>query len=102
MVIGRILGRILLLLALLLLVGGVVLAVTGGTVTGVTGAVWYQHHADSLNLSQAVTQRYVLPFLWDPVAVTVLNWPIWLSVAVTVLVPGILGWLLLRLFGRPA
>lgn len=100
MIVGRILGRVLVLLALLLLAGGIALAVNGGTFTGITGAVWYEQHSDSLNLSQAITQRYVLPFLWDPVAVTVLNWPLWLSTVVAVLVPGVVGYVLLKLFGR--
>ncbi len=100
MIIGRIVGRVLVALALLFLVGGIALAITGGTFTGITGAVWYQQHADSLNLSQAVTQRYVLPYLWDPIAVTVLNWPLWVSTGAAVAVPGLVGYVLLKLSGQ--
>ncbi len=100
MIVGRVLGRLLLLIAVLLLAGGIALAIGGGTVTGITGAVWYQVHSDTLNLSQAVTQRYIAPVLWDPIAVTVLNWPLWMSVIAAVAVPGILGYILLKLFGR--
>ena len=101
-IIGRILGRLLLLIAVLLLAGGIALAISGGTVTGIAGAVWYQEHSDTLNLSQAVTQRYILPFLWDPIAVTVLNWPVWMAVIAIVAAPGIAGYLLLKLFSRRA
>ena len=66
----------------------------------VTGAVWYQVHSDSLNLTQAITQRYILPVLWDPIAITILNWPLWLAILVVVLVPAILGGVLVTLF-RP-
>ena len=30
-----------------------------------------------LNLSQAIIQRYVSPWVWDPVIQTVLLWPAW-------------------------
>ncbi len=41
------------------------------------GTFWYEHHRDSLNLLQAVTQRYLFPWLWDPTFVAVLLAPIW-------------------------
>ncbi len=41
----------------------------------VIGQHWYALDASSLNLSQAVVQRYVHPWLWDPAIVAVLNVP---------------------------
>ena len=39
------------------------------------GELWFSLSADSLNLMQAVTQRYVSPSLWDPTIVAVLKLP---------------------------
>ena len=36
----------------------------------------------SLNLSQAVIQRYISPWLWDPAIQTVLTAPAWLVLAI--------------------
>lgn len=41
------------------------------------GELWFNVHVASLNLIQAVTQRYVHPLLWDPIIATVLQWPLW-------------------------
>jgi hypothetical protein len=39
------------------------------------GALWYTLHPASLNLVQALIERYVWGPLWDPVLITVLQWP---------------------------
>jgi hypothetical protein len=39
------------------------------------GEVWFALSADTLNLMQAVTQRYLWPALWDPGIVSVLKFP---------------------------
>ena len=39
------------------------------------GDWWFWIHPDSLQLSQAVVQRYINPALWDPVIQSVLEWP---------------------------
>ena len=57
------------------------------------GQLWYNLDPSSLNLVQAVVQRYIHPFLWDPIIVTVLLW--W---AFAVLM--VLGVLILALSGR--
>ena len=36
------------------------------------GQLWYDLNRSSLNLVQAVVQRYISPFLWDPIIVTIL------------------------------
>lgn len=39
------------------------------------GQAWFSLHSDSLAFLQDVVQRYLHPYLWDPVAQTVLAWP---------------------------
>ena len=41
------------------------------------GQAWFNIDPPSLNLLQAVIERYVWPPLWDPVILTVLRWPAW-------------------------
>ena len=41
------------------------------------GELWFAAHVASLNLTQAMVQRYLHPFLWDPIIATVLRWPAW-------------------------
>lgn len=41
------------------------------------GQLWFGLHVTSLNLVQAVVQRYVHPGLWDPLLVSLLRWPLW-------------------------
>jgi len=36
------------------------------------GQLWYKLNRSSLNLVQAVVQRYIHPFLWDPIIVSIL------------------------------
>ena len=57
------------------------------------GQLWYDLNRASLNLVQAVVQRYIHPFLWDPVIVSIL-----LCWAFVVLM--VLGVLLLIIFRR--
>ena len=57
------------------------------------GQLWYDLNRSSLNLVQAVVQRYIHPFLWDPIIVSIL-----LSWAFVVLM--VLGVLLLIAFRR--
>src|ERR1700751_1311344 len=57
------------------------------------GQLGYQPNRSSLSLVQAVIQRYIHPFLWDPIIVnTLLCW------AFAVLM--VLGLLILAIFGR--
>ena len=41
------------------------------------GEIWYEIDAASLNFAQAVVQRYLWPFLWEPVITSVLLLPGW-------------------------
>jgi hypothetical protein len=56
------------------------------------GQTWFALHPQSLGLAQAMVQRYVHPYLWDPILVTVLLWP-------TFAVGGVFG-VVLMLIGR--
>jgi hypothetical protein len=59
------------------------------------GQLWFDLNRSSLNLVQAVVQRYIHPFLWDPIIVTLL-----LCWAFAVLM--VLGLLILALSGSRA
>ena len=59
------------------------------------GQLWFDLNRSSLNLVQAVVQRYIHPFLWDPIIVSIL-----LCWAFAVLM--VLGVLILALFSRRA
>lgn len=39
------------------------------------GEIWFALSPNTLNLMQAVTQRYISPALWDPAIVSVLKLP---------------------------
>ena len=54
------------------------------------GQLWFDLHKDSLQLVQPAIERYILPALWDPVILTVLQWPAWAVLGL----PGlVLAWL---------
>jgi hypothetical protein len=92
--IGRLIGWIIFLAGAAVLVRDVSVWIdTGHWAPLVLGQLWYSLNRSSLNLVQAVTQRYIHPFLWDPIIVSVL-----LSWAFAVLM--FLGLLLLVLFRK--
>ncbi len=66
------------------------------------GRVWYRDdvlapilHSPSIQLFQVFFERKLgMPFLWDPVITTILNWPTWLALgggAVACVIVGMLG-----------
>lgn len=59
------------------------------------GQLWFDLNRSSLNLVQAVVQRYIHPYLWDPIIITIL-----LCWAFAVLM--VLGLLILAISGRRA
>ena len=94
MIVGRVIGWIVLLAGAAVLVrDGLVWIDTKHWAPIALGQLWYQLNRSSLNLVQAVVQRYIHPFFWDPIIVSLL-----LSWAFAVLM--ILGVLLLVLFRR--
>lgn len=86
--IAFVLGLVFLALALL----AVAYAAAAGRegVWTAAGELWYRLNVGSLNLTQAVIQRHVVPYLWDPVVVSALLWPAWGLFAVPGLVLTIL------------
>lgn len=55
------------------------------------GQDWFNWSVDTLNFSQAIIQRYVHPYLWDPIIQTVLQWPSWLVFFGLALIFALLG-----------
>lgn len=52
-------------------------AVSGRYDAATLGEIWFALDVSSLNLVQAVIQRFLHPGLWDPVIVWLLRWPLW-------------------------
>jgi len=65
------------------------------------GEIWFSLSPDTLNLMQAVTQRYVSPELWDPTIVAVLKLPAIISLGLLAVVFGAYP-LMRRLSSRPS
>jgi hypothetical protein len=94
MLLGRLIGWALLL-------AGIIVAIQDGLVWYEThvfqfssgGEVWYKVDRDSLNLAQAVVQRYLSPDIWEAGILPALVWP------ATATLAG-LGLILLLLFRR--
>jgi ABC-type Fe3+ transport system permease subunit len=96
MIVGRLIGWVAFLAGAAVLVRDVLVWIdTKHWAPIALGQLWYQLNRSSLNLAQAVIQRYIHPFLWDPIIVTIL-----LSWAFAVLM--ILGVLLLAVFRKRA
>ena len=92
--IGRLIGWIIFLAGLAVLARDVFVWIeTKNWAPIALGQLWFDLDRSSLNLVQAVVQRYLHPYLWDPIIVTVLLW--W---AFAVLM--VLGALILALSGR--
>ena len=94
MVVGRVIGWILVVAGIAILARDIFDWINSGSLVFVAaGELWFTLHDSSLNLIQAVTQRYIWPRLWDPIAVTVLLWPAFLVVGV----PGLIfSWVFRR------
>ncbi len=56
------------------------------------GVSWFETSPDTLNLAQAIIQRYLLPVIWDPFAIWVLNQPGFAVMAVLSLLLYIAGY----------
>lgn len=70
---GRLIGWIIFLAGLAVLVRDIFVSIENGRWAPIAlGQLWFDIDRSSLNLVQAVVQRYTHPFLWDPVIVTVL------------------------------
>lgn len=69
----------------------------GRNASTLMGAWWYWLDPESLNVSQAVVQRYISPALWDPYIQGLLVAPGWAVLGVL----GIVLLVLARLLWRP-
>jgi hypothetical protein len=94
MAVGRLIGWIFFLAGLAVLVRDLLVWIdTSHWAPIALGRLWYDLSRSSLNLAQAVVQRYIHPFLWDHIIVSIL-----LCWAFAVLM--VLGALILALFSR--
>ena len=75
----RTLGSGFLLVALIALIFDIATALFGSSGFAVTalGKLWFTLHSSSLNGLQAGIQRFVSPYLWDPVISSILQMPVW-------------------------
>ena len=72
MIFFRQLGRIFLMIAFAVVALGVLVWLAGHDVTKSAGELWYVLEPGSLNLSQAIVQRYLHPGIWEVLAVPLL------------------------------
>ncbi len=98
MIIGRILGRILILAALAIGGLGLWLWVAGADMTAVAGELWFERSAASLNRTQSIVQRYLHPALWDAAFVPLLKRPAYEAFGIGFVVLYVTGALTTRLF----
>lgn len=83
MIVLRVLGLLFLAAGFVsLVVDGVASIASASLVMTPLGQAWFNVHPASLNLTQAIIERYTFPFLWDPVFLTVLLLPSWVVFAV--------------------
>jgi hypothetical protein len=73
MIVGRVIGWLVLLAGVSVLGRDVTVWIETKTWAPVAfGQLWYEFNRSSLNLVQAVIQRYFSPFLWNPIIVSIL------------------------------
>ena len=71
-------GLVLLGLAIAALVYELWLGLQNGGYRAIAaGELWFKIHGPSLNVTQAMIQRYIHPAVWDPGIITLLKWPVW-------------------------
>ncbi|MGH6851913.1 MAG: hypothetical protein ACREDJ_01695 [Methylocella sp.] len=93
---SRFLGLCLLAAAFVTLLGDVTRSVAGGRLYVTPLGEWLKALAPSkLAVVQSFVERHVHPFIWDPVLVDLMRFPVWLAV-------GAIGCLALWLGRKPA
>ncbi len=86
MIAGRVIGWLLIVLAVATAGHEAITSLDAGAYDSLAfGELWAKIDLASLNLVQAVIQRYVLPWLWDEVILNIILLPAWLVLGV----PGI-------------
>ena len=96
----RIVGQIFALLGVLVLGLAAWLWFTGQDLAQPMGRMWFALDSASLNLLQAVVQRYIHPGLWDSVFVPYLLLPAWGALTILFLIFLVLSGLFLGLARR--
>ncbi len=87
MILLRIIGYLLLFLAIAALGAEILMSVQAGEwVSLAVGDVWAEVDRESIGLVQVGLERYVHPYLFDPILLTILLWPAWLVAGVPALV----------------
>lgn len=64
------------------------------------GQIWFELSPDTLNLVQALVQRYLHPYIWDPVIQWILLQPTWAVLLVISLLFYMIAWRRPRPAGR--
>ena len=75
MIVLKYLSRFILFLALAVLTTGIWIWLAGNDITKSAGEILYQLNPESLNLSQAIVERYLSPQIWQQGAVPLLLKP---------------------------
>ena len=91
MILFRLLGRFFLLIAFVVVLTGLWIWLAGHDVTKSAGELWYVLEPGSLNLSQAIVQRYLHPSIWEALAVPLLVRPFWEAVVLSFIAFLVLG-----------
>jgi hypothetical protein len=77
-IVGRIIGWLFFIIALVALGADIVASLAAREIDITSlGQQWFEINGAGIGLAQAVIQRYILPELWDPIIVAVLLWPTW-------------------------
>ncbi len=88
----RLLALVFLILAAVTGILDITRSIADSTVVMTTlGKDWFNHSPSTLNLTQALVQRYIHPAVWDPGMVKILLMPSWLVFGVLALIFGLLG-----------
>ncbi|EJW12040.1 hypothetical protein A33M_2517 [Rhodovulum sp. PH10] len=88
----RFLGLVILALAFIFLVYDGTKSIAAGTLQMVEfGDMWNAVHADSLAAVQPAIERWLSPWVWDPVMLKILSSPTWLVLGIVGSVLVLLG-----------
>jgi hypothetical protein len=96
----KVLGQVFVALGAAMLGIGAWLRFAGHDLTMPAGQLWFTVDKASLNLTQAIIQRYVSAGLWDSVMVPLLLLPGWKAIGLLFLICGAIGGLLLIVAAR--
>lgn len=100
----RLLSLIFVLCALAVLAASIFVLLNDADLTAPAGQVWTELDTNSLQLSEAIVDRYVAPVvfypdLWPNVVIPMLLWPTWKALVVLLAGFTVIGLLLWKLAG---